>query len=394
MIVGLQISAFYVGDATAAVLQQLQQDKRMIRSKVAVQPGGIQGAVEYLAGGAPVQLLIVEATETGDSLFAALEALAENCNPETKVVLLGQENDIALYKELMGMGLGDYVSGAVTSEQLVEIAERSFSASATASLGRVVACIGARGGVGSSTVAVNTAYCLGQQFNENVVLVDLDLAFGTAALALDLQPDQDVSDALVQAGELDVEKLHDFLVRYDDHLWLVPAAPQLNGAAEISPDSFEALITVISQMASFVVLDLPHQWTPWVHQALVVADEVVVTAYPDLANLRDVKNLFDSLSSNRGEELPVRLVFNGVGRSKKSELPLAEFTKPLDVTPAATIRFNPALFGGAMNEGQTIAQASKKDAAVKEFDTLAKMVSDRQSDEGRKSVFSFLGRNK
>ena len=145
-------------------------------------------AVEFLGENDTPQLLIVETPETGDALFGALEGLADVCSPGAHVLLIGGVNDIALYKRLMEVGISEYCCGPVNSAQLVAVIEGIFSDADSSSLGRVIAFVGARGGVGSSTLAANTAHLLGQQFQDSVILVDLDLPFGTAALALNLQP--------------------------------------------------------------------------------------------------------------------------------------------------------------------------------------------------------------
>ena len=317
-------------------------------------------AVEFLGENDTPELLIVETPETGDALFGALEGLADVCSPGAHVLLIGGVNDIALYKRLMEVGISEYCCGPVNSAQLVAVIEGIFSDADSSSLGRVIAFVGARGGVGSSTLAANTAHLLGQQFQDSVILVDLDLPFGTAALALNLQPRQNVAEALADPNRLDDVLMERFMLKYDDNLSVVAAPALLEGDTNIDLDSFEILMKLLQQMASFVVLDLPHQWPSWMPEVLFDANEVVATASLDLACLRDVKKMFDNLAPKRGVGTPTRLVFNRVGAAKKTELSPNDFEEPAKTSPSAQISFDPVLFGTALNNGEMLAEVTSR----------------------------------
>ncbi len=372
----------------------MQEDRRLARSRVHVQTGGMEGAAAYLAEHETPQLLIVETADAGDALFQSLESLAEVCDPKVKVVLLGRENDIALYKQLMELGLSEYYCGPVTPDNLIGIIESAFSEPGEETLGRVIACVGARGGVGSSSVAANAAFSLGQKFKDDVILVDLDLPFGTSALAFNLQPRQNITEALADPQRLDDVLMERFMLKYDDYLSVAPAPAELGEEFKIELESIEILLELVRRMASFVVLDLPHQWSSWVHDILMDANEVVVTAYPDLANLRDVKNIFDALTEKRGVDSPVRLVLNRAGASKNTELTAKDFEDSINIEPTATIPFDASLFGRAMNNGEMVAQVNKGSKVAKEFDILADVVSARVpvAKAKQKSILSMFKR--
>ena len=176
---------------------------------------------------------------------------------------------------------------------------------------------------------------------------------------------------------------------------MVAAPTDLNGFSEPSFESFEALIRLGSRMASFVVLDLPHQWTRWVHDVLLIANDVVVTAYPDLANLRDAKHFFENLVPRRGTEAPTRLVFNCVGRSKRTELSAKDFEGVMNVVPSAEIPYNPGAFGSVLLDGELLSKGRKGGGGVgRELSSLARLVSGRQPATKSKSPFSLFRRSK
>ena len=120
------------------------------------------------------------------------------------------------------------------------------------------------------------------------------------------------------------------------------------------------MIEVARGNVPVVVVDLPHQWTGWVRRQLREADDVVIVATPDLANLRNAKNLAEVLRASRPNDAPPRLVFNQVGMPKRPEIKLEEFAKALDLEIAATIGFDAALFGNAANKGLMIGELDAK----------------------------------
>ena len=389
-ILRISITAFIETDETGTAVHALGEDRRLSRSTVEVRPGGIDGAVEYLAAHDPPHLLIVETGLTGDAFFEALDALASTCKPDTRAVVLGADNDIALYKQLIAMGIADYFCGPVTAENLLAQIERLFSEADESALGRVVAFIGVRGGVGSSTIAANTAYALARQFAEDVVLIDLDLAFGTAAIAFNLQQRQSIADALAQPDRLDDVLLERFMLKYDDHLSVVPAPDALGDDIVVDLESLDVLMKLVRQLVPFVVLDLPHQWAPWMQAVLLDANEVVVTACPDLLSLRDAKNVFDVLTPKRGINAPTRFLLNRVGMAKKTELSAGDFEEPVGTRPTASIPFDPVLFGTAVNNGEMVVQVNARSKPARAFDNLAVVVSARTVETKTKKRFIFF----
>ncbi|MDH5748943.1 MAG: AAA family ATPase, partial [Rhodospirillales bacterium] len=270
-----------------------------------------------------------------------------------------------------------------------------FSETEASALGSVISFIGARGGVGSSTIAINTGYALGRLFNENITLVDLDLSFGTAALSANLQQKQSVVDALAQPNRLDDVLMARYLLKYDDNLSIIPAPSILGANYGIQMDAFHVFLKILRQMSSYVLLDLPHQWLPWISEVLTDSNEVVLTAYPDLANMRDVKNFIETLSPMRGVGSPPKLIFNRIGAAPRSELSAKDFEDPLKMKFDASIPNDPAGFGTAMNNGVMLYQANSNSKACAEIDKLATLISGRtRTDKKKKSILSTLLKGK
>ena len=379
MILRINIGAFVLTDAVRDAVGALNEDRLFLRSTIAVQEGGMAAALDFLSQRSTPELLVVETKSMDDVLFNELNALAEVCQPGTKVIIIGAENDINLFKTLIDQGISQYFLETLTAEELKTAIVDAFADKTLNAKSRTIAFSGLRGGVGSSILAHNVASELARLYDEDVIIVDLDIPFGTAALSYNLQPSQTVADALSQAGSLDETMLMRYLESGGKNVSLLCAPGNLNSGIEITPNALEAVLNIVKQMASYVVLDVPHMWNAWVQDIVVDADDTVIVGVPDLYNLRDGKNVFEFLSPNRGMEAPTRLILNKVGELKKGELSEKEFTEVLDTKPALSIPFDPDAFASAMNNGEMLRKVAPKSKATLEVETLAKMVSGKES---------------
>jgi pilus assembly protein CpaE len=143
----------------------------------------------------------------------------------------------------------------------------------------------------------------------------------------------------------------------------------------------------VRRQAPFITLDLPHVWTPWLKQTLLAADEVVVTVTPDLASLRNAKNLFDLVAGSRPNDEPPKVVVNMAGMPKRPEIPLKDFADALGTPPVLVMPFEPQLFGKAANNGQMINEVDPKSKAADGFGHLASLVTGRTPAAPRRKSF-------
>ncbi|MBI5165411.1 MAG: pilus assembly protein CpaF, partial [Magnetospirillum sp.] len=310
MIYRISVDCFALSPELAEVFKAVRDDRSMGRSRVSVIAGGLPAAVAHYDGQPTPQVVIVEEEDDDDTMLARLEALAEVCEPGTKVVVIGTLNDIGLYRTLVGRGISEYLVRPVTARQLLDTVAGLFSDPGAAPRGKVVAVWGARGGVGASTIAQNLAWCLADGLAEDVVYIDLDLAFGTSVLAFNLDTKQTVADALANPDRLDQVLMDRFLVEYGDHLQVLPSPGDPRAAARIEVEAVDRLLDLASRMGAMVVVDVPHLWADWVEHLLTNADELVVVATPDLFCLRDTKTRVDLMTQRRGVSVPIRVVVN------------------------------------------------------------------------------------
>lgn len=385
----ISIQAFCEHAATADITQISAEDRRLAKAHVNVHMGGIEAAVIHYQQNPTPNLIILECSLPPDHLLAELDRLAENCDPGTKVLIIGQVNDVMLYRDLLRRGVSEYLVEPIEPLQLMEAISNLYNNPDTEPVGHVYAFIGAKGGVGSSTVCHNTAWALSEIIKADVVIADLDLAFGTTGLDFNQDPMQGIADALSTPERLDEVLLDRLLTKCSEHLSIFAAPVVLDRDYEITVEGCDQVIDVVRQNVPYVAVDLPHLWTPWVKSVLLQADEVIITAAPDLANLRNAKNLVDLLQQLRRNDSKPRLVMNMVNMPKRPEISVKEFESAVGLKTISVIDFDSETFGQAANNGQMIEELNIKAKPAAGFREIAFAISNRRDAQTAKKSSPF-----
>ena len=381
----ISIQAFCEGPLVAQVVQAAAEDRRLTKAHVSVHMGGATAAVAHYEESPTPNLIVVESSLGRRELLGELDKLAESCDPGTKVVVIGHVNDVILYRELLKRGVSEYLVVPIMPAQLMESLSNLYNNPDTDPVGHVFAFVGAKGGVGSSTICHNTSWTLSETLKSNVVVADLDLAFGTTGLDFNQDPVQGIADALSSPERLDEVLLDRLLTKCSEHLSIFAAPVILDRDYDISADACEMVIDVVRQNVPYVTVDLPHSWASWVKRTLLQADEVVITAAPDLANLRNAKNIVDLLKQSRKNDGHPHLVINMANMPKRPEISIKEFEQALGVKTIAVIDFDSETFGQASNNGQMIEELNAKAKSASSFKDIAMALAHRKEAKSEKN---------
>ena len=370
----INIGIFCDNPQSAQVMQAAASDRRMSKAHVNLQMGGTLGAAQYHAQEPTPHVIIVESHGDRTQVMNELGKFAEVCGPETKVIVIGHVNDILLYRDLMKNHVSDYIVAPITSLQIIESIAAIYNDPKAAPLGKVIAFVGAKGGVGSSTIAHNIAYATSQNLAIETILTDLDLSFGTAALNFNQDGGGTFYEALQAPDRVDPTLLDRLMSKLGNKLSLLNGPGSIDRDMTIEAHSVETVLNVVRQAAPAIIVDVPNMWAPWVKYTLMNADEIVITATPELPSLRNAKNLIDLLKVGRPNDRQPRLVLNQVGVPKRPEIPAADFAKALGVVPAAIIPHDPQTFGLAQGNGQMVFEVAPKSKAAELMTGLAEQL--------------------
>ena len=387
----VSVQAFCETVETAAAVQSAGEDRRLAKAHVKIQMGGITAAVEAYRSSPTPNVILIETDTRADDILGGLDHLAEVCDAGTRVIVVGRVNDVTLYRDLTRRGVSDYLIAPVGTIDIVRSVCGLFSSPDAKPVGRIIAVVGAKGGVGASTVAHNVAFSIGRDLALDSVVTDLDLAFGTAGLDFNQDPPQGIADAVFSPDRVDTAFIDRLLSKCTDHLSLLAAPATLDRVYDFGAEAFDSILDSLRTSIPCVVLDVPHQWSGWTKRLLVSADDILVVAGPDLANLRNAKNLVDMLRAARPNDHRPFYCLNQVGVPKRPEITPADFAKALEDQPLAVIPFEPQLFGTAANNGQMIAEVSSGHKTADMFRQLAQVLTGRaEAKRSRGNLFSPL----
>jgi len=391
----MAVDAFLLNEENRARVLDALKDRSLAKMEGHIDVGGLPGAVDYYNERPTPEILMVEFGGAAEEIKEGLNSLAEIVDPGTRVIVVGSQNDVSLYRELLRIGISEYLPSPLATKSIVDAIYGMIADPDARPRGRVIAVAGVRGGSGGSTTALNLTYALAHEYDVDVAILDLDLQFGTTALNFNVEARQGIYDCLSDPERLDEQLLERYIVKYDDHISVLGASASLNLPADLDRAALDKLVDIMSQRVPFVILDLPSRWTDWISNTLINADQTLFVATPDLVSLRDVQNWLRHVNDKRGEERKARVVLNRVGRAKKTELSEKDFESATEDPIFVSIPYDTTVFATAANNGQPIGQVSPKSKPALSFQELARKVSGRHvaARKKKKGLFSFKSRS-
>ena len=391
----ITIQAFCEHSQTAELVESAVHDRRMSKVALTTHNGGLEGAIESYKSNPTPNLIIVETTLSPEDIPHALDRLAEVCDASTRLIVLGHVNDVLLYRELIRSGVSEYLVLPASPQAIVNAISDLFAAEGAAPIGRSIGFISAKGGAGASTIAHNVAWAISQNLRQDALILDMDLPFGTAGLNFNQDPPHGIADAVSASGKADPTMLDRLMSKAANHINLLTAPAMLDRTFDFGERDFEQVIELAQKSTPVVILDIPHTWNAWVRHTLATIDEIVIVAEPDLANLRNAKNLADTTKALRPNESPPLVVINQIGMPKRPEIPAQEFATSVECKLIGQIPFDAATFGTAANNGQMLAEVAPNNRINEVFRTIGSHVTGRSAPDiatkgGSLKLSSFL----
>lgn len=399
MLPRVSMDAFVSNPDVLQVTEKAMRDRRATRVEAQVFEGGFQQAIERYSDQQPSDIILIEYEEASELLPAQIDALADLCPPSTRLLLIGSDNNVELYRKLLRLGVSDYLVRPVAPLGLIEAMASILGEDAAESRGHVLAFVGARGGAGASTVAQNVAHCLAHKFNSTTILIDADVGFGTASLQFDFSPARTLDDAIKEGEALDKEVLERLIHWRDRRFGIIAAPVRPDEAIAPSRDQIRRVVEQARRVARYVVLDVPQGWGPLAAEILTLADSVTLVATPDLVALRNTRTLMQMIKVLRPNDPAPSLILNQKPTRGKSFVTAEEFSSTLSCPLAAEIPSDPETLSAAQMTGKILLEhAPKSQVAGQIVDLTTKLAlhSVRRAGEkpARKGLFAKLLRRK
>jgi pilus assembly protein CpaE len=362
-------AAFICDEAALDVLRPVAIELGWQPEKCA--KGGLRNAVQTLSVAASPNILMVDLSESGDPLND-INALAEVCEPGTVVIAVGQVNDVRLYRDLLGSGIHDYLLKPLSAGQLRDSLTQAQAVFSSPKAGDPdaakrhisTAVVGTRGGVGASTLATSLAWLFSTDHKMPTALLDLDIHFGTGALALDIEPGRGLMDAIDNPSRIDGVFIERAMIRANDNLAILSAEAPISSPLMTDGSAFVQLEEEFRQAFEMTMIDLPRNMLINFPHLLADVNVVLLTTDMTLASARDTIRILSWLKTNAAHAQPL-IVANKV-QSGIMEISKADFEASIERKIDFTIPYDAKAAANSAKLGQTFADAnrSSKSASV------------------------------
>ena len=335
-----------------------------------VRDGSTSEVIEYLSRSDPPEILIVDISDSASPLTAMM-SLTAAMTDDTRIIGIGSVNDVSLYREIIDAGATDYLVKPVTEKALQAALRRSNEPTHTTApeaqdskRGRV-AVIGTRGGVGASTTAVNLAWLMAEEEKTPTMLMDLDLEFGTIALALDLEPTRGLREALENPSRIDSLFLSSATAKLTERLSVMATEETLRSDLNFNPNAIDMLFEALSRTHDNIVIDLPRHNFLIRQRVLEAATKIVIVTELSLSGLRDAIRLVAEIE-DIAKDTAITVVANRTGGPKQA-MTVAEFQKALGRKVDLQVPDDTKAVNLAANTGKPLVQSDKRSKASKAF---------------------------
>jgi pilus assembly protein CpaE len=364
----LPVIAFVDGDT-----ERLLQESSVLPGRNQIIRGGIAKAIEYLSEQRSPHLLFVDISGV-ELPLSKVQMLADVCEPGTNVIAIGDYNDVALYRDLQAAGISDYLVKPLTRELVTKAlapkpnGSGEMGRAATAlKLGKMVSFIGARGGVGATTLAANLAWHLANRQSRRVALVDLDLQHGDCNLLFNTETTPGLRDALANPLRLDPLLLDRIMTKHGERLFVLGSEEAIQEHVQFTASAIDTLFSVLRSQFHYIVVDVPRIPIPGYRRAFEIADRRVIVVDQTMRSMRDavrLKRAFGDSTEAEHTEHRTIFVLNREGEAGSHGLSQNEINNVLQAKPTTTIPFMPKLVTPAAHHATVAARQRKFGNAV------------------------------
>lgn len=299
-----------------------------------------------------------------EGVLAELNDLAGQCVAGTQLVVAGNINDIRFYRELIDCGVTEYFNMPADIPDIARSLARSGKSTSHSSNSTVVSFTSAAAGDGSSTIALNTAFSLAKDHNLKTIIVDMDYQFGMTAKNLDLSSPFGIKELFDHPERgIDSVLVERMVVGYNNNLDIIAAPNELKFYPDIRPEIIRDLLMSLKERYQFVILDLPHEWSPWIASAFNNSDVVMLTAQLWLKSVTHASRLMNVWRETGIDLKSVQVAINRSGAKYKEGVTARDFErvcqKPIQFFLPNDIR----TVVNAENHGKTILEIGKSKLA-------------------------------
>jgi len=349
------ISLFVKDNSIKEAALSLKSDWRFARVNITVVDGDVESAIDYFSKNPSPDLVMVETLEIVEGFAGRLEILGGNCAESTAAIVIGPVNDVYLYRKLIEMGVSDYLVKPLSREVLADVFVKILIERLGAQDSKLIACIGAKGGVGTSTLAYMLADVSGGHFNQKTIIMDAAGGWSYMSVAMGGDSVTTLHEVARVANSTDKDSFNRMLIPVNDKLSFLGTGAESLLDNTINEENMEIIINRLMQTFPVTIIDLSHAPVDICRTILARANEVVIVTTPTLSSLRSVRSLLQEAKTIRGgKDDGIHVVLNKKGIGSGFEVSESDMATALKVKTDLTLSFLPKIFGGAEGQGKPV----------------------------------------
>lgn len=331
-----------------------------------IRKGGLGAALRLLGVAPPARFMIVDIE--GLPIEEAEVGLLELARLGSQVMVLGAINDVNYFRRIMRTGARDYLLKPVDADALGETFVRlEQPGDGVTPKGRVVGMIGARGGVGVTTLAINAAFIMAEKLSRRTALVDMDIYAGNIALALDIEPTRGLREALDDPERVDETFLQNAMAKFGKSLHVLATEEAFDDTVRLTDDKVLMLADTIRNNFDMAIMDLPRHFVMREPALFNRFDDIVIVTELTLQSLRDANRLM-KLMNVRNRQAKVHVIANKV--ASKPDVSLKEFEAGMEAKLRCAFPYDPKVMSKSAFKGQPIATTDPKHRLVADLHRL------------------------
>ncbi len=384
------IAVFTRETDTAESAQAIERDWRFARVGLEVMDGDVDTAIEVFSKVQSPDLVVVQTEEIDDSFAARLEELAGHCKEDTAAIVIGPVNDVYLYRKLIGMGVSDYLVKPIVPEVFMEVIAKTLIERIGASGSHLVAVLGAKGGVGTSSIAHMLAWGVSAHLKQKIMLMDASGGWSATSVSFGFEPITTLPEAMRVAESSDEDNLRRMLVTPNEKLSILATGGDVMLDHDPDPAEIENAITLMMTKYPVVLMDLSQAPAKVIKSIAVKAHKLILVTTPVLSSLRFARSLYMELKEMRGDTAAsIDLVVNMQGASSSGEVAKADIEAALERKPEVILPYNAKTFIGCEVQGKKFFESKPaQDIIEKILPMVQPLVADAKedSDHGAKQA--------
>lgn len=348
-----RVDLFLKDRSTIDAARAISQDWRFARVNVNVYEADVDYAIRLYGSASSPNMILVETDTTDESFISRLGELSGLCDEGTSAVVIGPVNDVNLYRSLTAMGVSDYLVRPVPQETLTEVIAGALIEKLGTAGSRLIAMIGAKGGVGVSALSQILAHGVAEQLGQKTFLFDAAGGWSSAGVGMGFEPLASTAEAVRAATAKDMDSFRRMLFHPHEKLAVLATGSEGMLDTHVTVDAFEQILNLAMASYPVVIVDLSGA-SPEIQKMIVPrAHETILVSTPTLASLRAARSLMTEVKKLLGGGNPsIDLVVNMMGIAPGKEIGKSDIRLAMDISPSAIVPFNPKLFIGTENDGK------------------------------------------